>query len=216
MFFDTSTHDSAATLPEGYGKGINWRKTQAQTLAAQLKAIGITPDNIRYIGISHSHADHTGNVGMSPKAEVLIQRREYEQMFAKGEGPMGPPSAGGPVMTKAQPAKQLDGDYDVFGDGSVVLFFTGGHTRGHQVALVRLKNTGYVLLSGDEVHFRSNIDLRRIPRVQNANDENQWLWSVPIAFQRINAIMTHYKAQLWVHHDIADYQGRKMAPQYYE
>ncbi len=219
MMFDTSTNDAYADLgPEGFapGGGIQWIKTKAQTLAPQLKAIGVTPDQIRYIGISHNHADHTGNVEQFPKAEVLIQRREYEFMYAKGEGPTGPPNFKGPVMKKDHPHRLLDGDFDVFGDGSVVLYLTAGHTLGSQVAMVRLKNTGYVVLSGDAVHFRSNFDTRRIPRVGRANEENEWLWSVPLAFARIEKLMQHYKAQLWVHHDFEDYKGRKLAPQYYE
>jgi glyoxylase-like metal-dependent hydrolase (beta-lactamase superfamily II) len=198
-------------------------KTEAQTLPPQLKAIGITPDNIKYIGISHHHGDHTGNVEAFKKAELLIQRREYDFMF-KGDskGPMGPPNFLGadgkprPVMEKDHAHMLLDGDYDVFGDGSVILFYTGGHTVGSQVCLVRLKNTGYVLLTGDAVHLRSNFDTRRIPRVHAANDENQWLWSVPLAFERVAALVSFYKAQLWVHHDMADYKGRKLAPQFYD
>ena len=119
-------------------------------------------------------------------------------------------------MDKDHPHKLLDGDYDVFGDGSVILFFTAGHTLGSQVCLVHLKNTGYVLLSGDAVHLRSNFDTRRIPRVAGANDENQWEWSVPLAFARVDALMNFYKAHLWVHHDMEDYKGRKFAPQYYD
>lgn len=216
MMFDTSTNDGYAKLPEGGGTGIRWFKKESQTLAPQLKAIGITPDDIKYIGISHNHPDHTGNIEQFKKAEVLIQKREYDFMFAKGDGPTGGAAYSGPVMEKDHPHKLLDGDYDVFGDGSVILFFTAGHTLGSQVCLVRLKNTGYVLLTGDAVHLRSNFDTRRIPRVDRANNENQWLWSVPLAFDRIAAIMSLHKAQLWVHHDFDDYKGRKLAPRYYE
>lgn len=222
MLFDTSTNDAYAELPGGYGTGIHWIKTEAQTLQPQLKAVGITPDDIKFIGISHNHPDHTGNVEMFKKAEVLIQKREYDLMFKNGIGPTGPPNFVGPdgkllpVMDKDHAHKLLDGDYDVFGDGSVILFYTGGHTLGSQVCLVHLRQTGYVLLSGDAVHLRSNFDTRRIPRIAGANDENQWLWSVPLAFERVAALMSFYKAQLWVHHDMEDYKGRKFAPQYYE
>jgi N-acyl homoserine lactone hydrolase len=214
MMFDTSTSDVTATLPDGYGTGIHWVKTQAQTLTPQLKAIGITPDDITLIGLSHNHGDHSGNLPLFKKAELLIQKREYDLAFKTNPVIMGPPNV--PVFTKDYPHKLLDGDYDVFGDGSVTLFFTGGHTLGHQVCLVRLRNTGYVLLSGDSVHLRSNLDTRRIPRVQGANDENGWLWAVPAAFDRDAALMSYYHAQIWVHHDMDDYKGRKFAPLYYE
>src|SRR5260370_626068 len=85
-------------------------------VSAQAKTIGITPDDIKYIGISHNHADHTGNIELFKKAEVLIQKREYDFMFKMngGKGPSGPPGAEGPVMEKDHPHKLLDGDYDVF------------------------------------------------------------------------------------------------------
>ena len=219
MMFDTSTSDIIATMQNGYGAGANgirWVKTPAQTMTAQLKLVGITPADIKLIGISHNHADHTGNVSLFKNSIVLIQRIEYEQAMAKGGSPAGPPNMPGEIFERDHPVSLLDGDYDVFGDGSVILFFTGGHTLGHQVCLVRLRNTGYVLLSGDAVHFRSNFDTRRIPRIEGANDENNWLVSVPLAFERVAALMSYYKAQLWVHHDIEDYKGRKFAPQYYD
>ena len=221
MMFDTSTNDIIATMPNGFGAGANairWTKTQAQTLPPQLKAVGITPADIKYIGISHNHADHTGNIYQFKNATVLIQRREYEQAQPASGGTIGggPPNFAGQVFERNHPVSLLDGDYDVFGDGSVLLFYTGGHTLGSQVCLVHLRNTGYVLLSGDAVHFRSNFDTRRIPRIETANDENHWLWSVLLAFERIDALMQHYKAQLWVHHDIEDYKGRKFAPQFHD
>ena len=147
---------------------------------------------------------------------MLIQRREYEFITRNGGAPQGPPTPQGAIFSRNHPVSQLDGDYDVFGDGSVILFYTGGHTPGSQVALVRLRNTGYVLLSGDAVHFRSNFDTRRIPRIQAANEENRWLETVPLAFERVAALLQFYKAQLWVHHDIEDYKNRKFAPQFYD
>ena len=59
-------------------------------------------------------------------------------------------------------------------------------------------------------------DASDIPRIEAANDENQWLWSVPLAFERVAALMQYYHAQLWVHHDIEDYKDRKFAPAYYD
>jgi len=219
MMFDTSTNDIIATMPNGFGtsaNGIRWIKTSAQAMTAQLKLIGISPSDIKLIGISHNHPDHTGNVSLFKNSTVLIQRLEYEQATEKGGSPKGPPNMPGEVFERNHPVSLLDGDYDVFGDGSVLLFYVGGHTLGSQVCLVHLKNTGYVLLSGDAVHLRSNFDTRRIPRIEGANDENHWLWSVPLAFERVAALMQYYHAQLWVHHDLEDYKDRKFAPAYYD
>ncbi len=219
MMFDTSTNDIIATMANGFGgaaNGIRWIKTPAQTMTAQLKLVGITPADIKLIGISHNHPDHTGNINLFKNATVLIQKLEYEQAMENGGNPQGPPNMPGSVFERNHPVSLLDGDYDVFGDGSVLLFYVGGHTLGSQVCLVHLKNTGYVLLSGDAVHFRSNLDTRRIPRIELSDDKNHWLWSVPLAFERVQALMNYYHAQLWVHHDMEDYKGRKFAPQHYD
>jgi glyoxylase-like metal-dependent hydrolase (beta-lactamase superfamily II) len=219
MFFDVSTNDSIAKMPNGFGgaaNGIRWTKTPEQTLAPQMEAIGITPADIRYIGISHEHADHTGNVYMFPNATALIQRREFDHAFKDGGAPAGPPSFQGNIFPRQHPVVLLDGDYDVFGDGSVLLFYVGGHTIGSQVALVRLRNTGYVLLSGDAVHLQSNWDTRRIPRLQRANEENQWALSVFLAYQRMADLIAEYNADLWIHHDLQQYNKKKFAPEYYD
>ena len=218
MLFDTSTNDSYATMKGAQtgGNSIHWIKSPDQTMTAQLKLVGITPDDIKLIGISHNHADHTGNVSLFKNATVLIQRREYELAFPKGSAIAGPPNMAGDVFERNHPVSLLDGDYDVFGDGSVILFFMGGHTLGSQACLVHLKNTGYVLLSGDAVHLRSNFDTFRIPRIEQADEENNWLWSVPLAFLRIQQLMNYYHAQLWVHHDILDYKEREFAPGFYD
>ena len=223
MMFDTSTNDAIAAMPNGApgNEGLRWVKTPGQTMTAQLKLAGITPADIKLVGISHNHPDHTGNVNLFKNSTVLIQRFEYDQVMAKGGSPQGPsatqvPGAPVAIFERNHPVILLDGDYDVFGDGSVLLFYVGGHTLGSQVCLVHLKNTGYVLLSGDAVHFRSNFDTRRIPRIERANDENHWLVSVPLAYERIAALISFYKAQLWVHHDTEDYKGRNFAPKYYE
>lgn len=220
MLFDTSTNDIIATMPNGFLQGsvngIRWFKTPAQTMTAQLKLIGIAPDDINLVGVSHNHPDHTGNISLFKNSTVLIQRLEYEQAMANGGSPQGPPNMPGEIFERDHLVKLLDGDYDVFGDGSVILFFVGGHTLGSQVCLVHLKNTGFVLLSGDAVHLRSNLDTLRIPRIETANDENRWLWSVPLAFLRVETLVNYYHAQLWIHHDIEDYKDRKFAPQYYD
>lgn len=219
MLFDTSTSDFIATLPNGLDadpKHIRWIKSPGQTMTAQLKLAGITPADVKLVGISHYHPDHVGNVSLFKNSTVLIQKLEYDPMMANGGTPHGPPAQVEEVFERNHPVSLLDGDYDVFGDGSVILFWVGGHTTGSQVCLVRLRNTGYVLLSGDAVHLRNNFDTRRIPRFELADDKNQWLTTVPIAYERVAALMSFYHAQMWVLHDQDDYKSRKMAPQYYD
>ena len=94
----------------------------------------------------------------------LIQKAEYEYYFAPGKtGIAKPPSDTKPTFLKEHPVNLVQEDQDVFGDGSVMIIYTPGHTPGHQSCLVHLSKTGWVLLSGDAVHLQENWDTRRIP-----------------------------------------------------
>ena len=105
---------------------------------------------------------------------------------------------------------KIEGDYDIFGDGSVTIISTPGHTPGHQSLLVKLPKTGALILSGDAVHFKSNWDNRGVPT--NNTDKEQTLASM----QRIADLMAKEKAQLWINHDKAQRDSLKMAPDYYD
>ena len=108
------------------------------------------------------------------------------------------------------PVTKLDGDYDVFGDGSVMIISTPGHTPGHQALLVRLPKTGPVVLSGDAVHFKANWDNRRVPG-PNFNKEQSLA-----SMQRIADIVDKEHGQLWINHDKPQSDAQKKAPDYYE
>jgi glyoxylase-like metal-dependent hydrolase (beta-lactamase superfamily II) len=105
---------------------------------------------------------------------------------------------------------KLEGDYDVFSDGSVTIIATPGHTPGHQSLLVKLPNTGALVLSGDAVHFKSNWDNRGVP--SGNTDKDKTLASM----QRISDVLAKEKAQLWINHDKAQRDALKMAPAYYD
>ena len=98
----------------------------------------------------------------------------------------------------------------MFGDGSVTIVSTPGHTAGHQSLLVKLPRTGAVLLTGDAVHFRDNWDHRRVPSI-NFNKEQ-----TSASLQRMADILAREHAQLWINHDKAQRDGQKLSPQYYD
>ena len=152
------------------------------------------------MAISHTHPDHIGNVELFPQVMLYVQKAEYEW---PGEG-------GAPRFNPGHPVTKLEGDHDVFGDGTVTIISTPGHTPGHQSLLVRLPKTGAIVLSGDAVHFKDNWDNRRVP-VMNVNKDQ-----TVASMQHIADILAKEHGQLWINHDAAQSAAQKKAPEYYE
>jgi N-acyl homoserine lactone hydrolase len=199
LLWDTGVTDATpANPPPGDPAGITWARPK--TLAAQLDQLGIRPDDIKYVAASHTHPDHVGNVELFPKSMLLVQKAEYEW----------PNAQGGPRFKPGHPVTKLEGDRDVFGDGSVTILSTPGHTPGHQSLLVKLPKTGTVVLSGDAVHFKANFEARNVPG--GNTDKGQTLASM----SRMSDIMGQQKAQLWINHDKEQRQTMKMSPAFYE
>ena len=168
------------------------------SLVDLLAQINLKPEQIKYVGISHYHGDHVGQVGSFPKATLLIGSREWDAItspkpaegvnfkpfenWIKGEGKV----------------ESLALDKDVFGDGSVIVLRTPGHTPGHQSLLVKLPQMGPVILSGDAVHFRENYDSTGVPAFNF--DRAQTVASV----ERIKKIVANLKGKVIIQHDARD------------
>jgi N-acyl homoserine lactone hydrolase len=202
LLWDTGVPDAVAAMPDGMvvaGGAITYRR--AKTLAAQLAEVGVKPAEVTYVAVSHTHGDHVGNLGLFPSSIILIQGAEYDWA-------MGLPTK--PAFVATQTIEKLMGDRDVFGDGSVTILSTPGHTPGHQSLLVVLPKTGALVLSGDAVHFRDNWEQRRVPSM-NVNRE-QTLASL----ERVAAVLAERKATLWINHDRAQSATLRYAPASYE
>jgi len=202
LLWDTGVPDAVAAMPDGMvvaNGAITYRR--ARTLASQLTELGVKPADVTYVALSHTHGDHVGNVALFGSSTVLIQTAEYDWAMA------GPNK---PAFAASQKFEQLAGDHDVFGDGSVTILSTPGHTPGHQSLLVRLPKTGYIVLTGDAVHFRDNWEHKRVPSM-NVNRE-QTLASLA----RLQSVLDERKAQLWINHDKPQSDGLRYAPAYYE
>jgi N-acyl homoserine lactone hydrolase len=202
LLWDTGIPDAIAAMPDGQApadpRAIYWRRPK--TLASQLEALGVKAADIKYLAISHSHPDHIGNVELFPQAILLVQKAEYEWPNPLGVGRFKPD----------HPVTKLEGDHDVFGDGSVTIIATPGHTPGHQSLLVKLPRTGAVLLSGDAVHFKENWDNRRVPSINTDKDKTL------ASMQRMSDVLAKEKAQLWINHDKAQTDQLKHSPEFYE
>ena len=201
FLWDTGIPDAVATMPDGQ-PGQNgaptWRRPK--TLAAQLEQIGVKPADIRFVAISHTHPDHIGNVELFPQAMLLVQKAEYEW----------PTASGGKRFKPEHPVMKLEGDHDVFGDGSVTIISTPGHTPGHQSLLVKLPKTGPVLLTGDAVHFKANWDGRVVP------DANFDKAKTAASMTHMADVLAQNKGQIWINHDKPQRESQKLAPEFYE
>ena len=202
LLWDTGVSDSVAAMPNGLApsdpKSVHWRRPK--TLAAQLDQLGLKPSDIKAVAVSHTHPDHVGNVEMFPAAMLYVQKAEYEW----------PAANNAPRFKPEHPVTKLEGDRDVFGDGSVVILSTPGHTPGHQSLLLKLPKTGAIVLSGDAVHFKENWDNRRVPSMNFNKDETV------ASMQKISDTLVREKAQLWINHDKAQRDTLKMSPQFYD
>src|SRR5882757_4728210 len=176
------------------------------SLVDLLANIDVKPGQIKYVGISHYHADHTGQVASFPKATVLIGQGDWDAITspkpAQGVN-FKPFEAWIKGESKVEP---LTLDKDVFEDGSVIVLRTPGHTPGHSSLLVRLPQTGTVVLSGDAMHFRENYDAFGVPAFNY--DRAQTVASL----ERIKKIATNLKATIIIQHDARDVEKLPVFP----
>lgn len=132
------------------------------TLPDQLARLNLKADQIKFVGISHYHGDHTGQVASFPNATLLIGKGDWDTLT----GPANPAANPAPFarwISGGGKFEALPGDKDVFGDGTVVILSTPGHTPGHRALLVKLAGMGPVLISGDLAHFHENYESNGVP-----------------------------------------------------
>ena len=163
-----------------------------------LGQINVKPDQIKYVVISHYHGDHIGQVASFPKATLLIGKGDWDALTSAKPGPGVNPEPFANWIKGEGKVEPLTLDKDVFDDGSVIVLRTPGHTPGHQVMLVKLPQTGAVILSGDAMHFRENYDVFGVPAFNY--DRAQSVASM----ERIKNIASNLKAKVIIQHDARD------------
>jgi glyoxylase-like metal-dependent hydrolase (beta-lactamase superfamily II) len=167
-------------------------------IADLLKQVNVNPDQVKFVGISHFHADHTGQLLPFSNATLLIGKGDWDGVTATPPMP-GANMTGFKVwISEKRKVEPLTMDKDVFGDGSVVVLRTPGHTPGHSSLLVRLKDKGPVILIGDLAHFQENYASNGVPGFNY--DRAQTLASL----ERIKLIEKNLKATVILQHDPRD------------
>jgi glyoxylase-like metal-dependent hydrolase (beta-lactamase superfamily II) len=209
LLWDTGVIPDVLVKPEGTTEA---RATVTKTLSGQLAEIGYKPTDITYLALSHNHYDHSANANQFAGATWLVQKAERAVMFPPT--PPANPSAASLRYSALQNSKTilLDGDHDVFGDGSVVIISTPGHTPGHQSLFVKLAKTGPVLLSGDLYHYPAERKLKDFTPFAALGDPGKEAASKA----KVEALLKEKRATLWIQHDILADAGLQKSPAYYE
>jgi len=183
--------------------------TTAKPLAAQLAGVGYAPADITYLALSHFHWDHVGNANLFASATWLVPKAERDIMFADPPSPRTEP-ANYSALKNSKTIFLTKNDYDVFGDGTVVIKAAPGHSPGHQVLYLKLAKTGPVVLSGDLYHYPEERKLQKVPTTEFNRQQT-------IASRAaIEAFLKTSGAQLWIQHDFTANAKLKKAPQFYE
>jgi glyoxylase-like metal-dependent hydrolase (beta-lactamase superfamily II) len=166
VVFDTGnnvaiTQDCKAYWQPGLCDFLKPSQKRADTIDAQLQKLGYSVDKVKAVVTSHTHLDHAGNMEMFPNAVHILQKKElYQGWFPeKFQGRSG----GAFVMADIDGTREfnfleLEGDYDVFGDGSVQVLSTPGHTLGHSSMKIKLASGKSIIMSQDAVWMQENLD----------------------------------------------------------
>jgi len=214
LLWDTGVPEATLNDPRGWStlpKLIIYHLDKS--LTDQLAEIGLKPGDIARVAISHTHGDHIGNVSLFPNSTILMQQAEYSWIHS----PNGPNDNVNQLMALARKLlgtqknlQLIDGDTDVFGDGSVTLVSTPGHTPGHQSLLVHLKNSGFIILSGDVVHLDENFEKNIVPSLNTNKAESI------ASMEKVRRLIAMYKATFFINHDKKQTDKLKLLPAFYD
>lgn len=167
-----------------------------RTLHEQLAELGIKPEQIAYVAVSHYHLDHVGQAVSFPAATLLINERDWAVAQVGSQLSYKPGLA--PWIEKRGKVETFPKDKDVFGDGSVVILDMPGHTEGHSCLLVNLTQMGPVMLTGDLAHQRAIYDINAVPQF-NVNRADTLA-----SLDRFKAMAANLKATVIIGHESGD------------
>jgi N-acyl homoserine lactone hydrolase len=168
------------------------------SLLEQLAQLHMKPEQITFVGISHYHGDHVGQLASFPGATLLIGKGDWDVVNQTTANPAVNPANFAHWISGGGKVEPLSGDKDVFGDGSVVILTTPGHTPGHHSLLVKLKDKGNVLITGDLAHFRENYDSNGVPTFNTSRAESL------ASLDRFKQLAKNLNATVIIQHDARD------------
>jgi N-acyl homoserine lactone hydrolase len=158
LMWDAGLPEQLVT-PEPYNEpsGV-YAIRRPDSLVNQLKSIGFKIEDFKYLAMSHSHFDHTGHANLMKDATWIVQENEYNSVAGDSA------KVKNPAVAALKNVQKIKGDFDVFGDGTVVIKYTPGHTIGHQALYVEVAGLEKpILLTGDLYHFEENRVNKGVP-----------------------------------------------------
>jgi N-acyl homoserine lactone hydrolase len=168
------------------------------SLVEQLAQLHLKPEQITFVAISHYHGDHIGQVASFPQSTLLIGKGDWDALNYPEPNAAVKPANFAHWISGGGKVEPVSGDKDVFGDGSVIMLNTPGHTPGHHSLLVKLKEKGNVLITGDLSHFQENYDSNGVPTFNT--DRADTLASL----DRFKQLATNLHATVIIQHDARD------------
>ncbi|HEX5229239.1 MAG TPA: N-acyl homoserine lactonase family protein [Bryobacteraceae bacterium] len=182
----------------------------AKPLKPQLEAIGYEPQDIEYLSFSHYHIDHTANANMFAGSTWLVEQPERDIMFSDKPAAVRNEKFFNLLKDSKTKIIPSDADYDVFGDGTVIIKPAQGHTPGHQVLYLKLPKTGPVLVAGDLYHYNEERFTDHVPNFEYNKEQSL------ASRAKIEAFLKQSHAQLWIEHDYTANAKLKKSPAYYD
>ena len=205
--WDAGLPETLVNLPEPFTDPSGaFTISRQDSVIAQLSKIDMTPNDIDYISLSHTHFDHSGHAEKIKNAKWLVQTSEYD--FITSENTAKNNADIYNAVNDLKNVQKLNGDHDVFDDGTVVIKSMPGHTPGHQVLFLKLQNAGNVLLSGDLYHFQENRDTKGIPSFN---------YDVEVTLKSMDAFEAFAKennAEVYIQHSTKDFDRLPKYPKY--
>ncbi len=209
LIWDTGAVPDTAFKPGGAPATLR-SATTVRPLTAQLAEIGYVPADITYLSLSHFHWDHVGNANVFASSTWLVRKLERDVMFADPPPYPRTEPANYSALKNSKTVIITQDEYDVFGDGTVVIKSAPGHSPDHQVLFLKLAKTGPIVLSGDLYHYPEERKLNRVPTAEFNVEQT-------IASRAaVEAFLKKTGAQLWIEHDFTGNAKLKKAPEFYE
>lgn len=208
LLWDAGVPEEIHDAPNSTVRSGGFTLTVERKLTDQLAQLAMTPADIEFFSISHSHFDHIGNGGKFAASTWIVDADERAYAF-RDEARADAQQFAAYAALETAPTVLIegDGDYDVFGDGSVRILQTPGHTPGHTVLLVNLPQAGPVLLTGDMYHMAESRAARRVPRFNVNRDQTL------ASMDRIEAIASETGARVIRQHVPEDFVSLPTFPQ---